>query len=220
MHPVYVVGPASASCLQATGLQTIGSECGNAQDLADLIISQHNSNNNQSHCTSHHQLPINNAEVQYNINNDDNNHNNVASTLKPLLFACGNIARETIPKRLKENEIPLECLTCYTTVPNQHFLSSFKQYLHNNNNNNNISSGSGSGAPDVIVFFSPSGVEFFLSSIEEMVVDFDERVQLVAIGRTTQSALQVAGKKVHGVAAKPNPQALLESIISLDLTAS
>ena len=35
---------------------------------------------------------------------------------KPLLFPCGNLRRETLPRAMEEAGIPLKCLMCYKTV--------------------------------------------------------------------------------------------------------
>ena len=119
---------------------------------------------------------------------------------KPLVFACGNLACDTIPKILNEQNISLVTVMCYCTTRNENFLPLFKEYISN-------------GMPQVIVFFSPSGAEFYLADIEKLIVDVS--VLIVCIGKTTQSAILKLGKEVNGVAAKPNAMSLVESIKSL-----
>ena len=38
------------------------------------------------------------------------------STMKPLLFPCSVLRRETLPVAMEQAGIPLQCLTCYNTV--------------------------------------------------------------------------------------------------------
>lgn len=117
---------------------------------------------------------------------------------KPLVFFCGNIARETIPKKLNQNDINFESIICYCTACNENFSALFSEYIKD-------------GPPDAIVFFSPSGVEFYFNEIEKLFENFAD-VKICCIGKTTESAILKLGNQVHGVAAKPNPESLLENI--------
>ena len=66
----------------------------------------------------------------------------------------------------------------------------------------------------MIVFFSPSGAEFFLEDIKNLMANFNS-VKIVSIGRTTEYAIVKLGRTVDAFAAAPNPGALIEAIRNL-----
>ena len=125
-------------------------------------------------------------------------------TDKPLMFLCGNLARETIPKRLTENSIPNESISCYKTIPDKKFKHNLKQYLNE-------------FEPDVIVFFSPSGVEFHKQTLRQMFPELGKALKIVCIGSYTSEAVVKLGFEVTGVAEKPTPDALFDVIKGFDL---
>jgi len=124
---------------------------------------------------------------------------------KPLMFACGNLARETIPEKLTKNDIKCETISCYKTIPNENFLNSLKLYCDNSD-------------PSVIAFFSPSGAEFYLKQIKALTDGFDDNVKLVAIGQYTAEAIERLCQTVTGVANKPTPQDLLDTIKAIHVS--
>ncbi|XP_072280784.1 uroporphyrinogen-III synthase [Pyxicephalus adspersus] len=47
----------------------------------------------------------------------------------PLLFPCGSLKREVLPKRLKEMDVPLETITVYQTAQHPDIRSSLTRYF-------------------------------------------------------------------------------------------
>lgn len=165
---VYVVGRTTGNCASQLGLDSKGSDTGNAKELSELIIKE--------------QL---NAE-------------------KPLMFLCGNLARETIPKRLTENSIPNESISCYKTIPDEKFEKQLKHYLDEYD------------TPDVVVFFSPSGVEFHESALKKMLPELGNTIKIACIGSYTSEVVAKLGFEVASVAEKPTPESLFEAIKEID----
>lgn len=118
---------------------------------------------------------------------------------KPLLYPCGMMRRETIPKTLKEEGILFTEDVAYRTVPNPDLEQELSKYLQEK------------GAPFCIVFFSPSGVQYSKEVFHKFKADL-HNTKLLAIGGTTRAAMQEHGYVVAGVAEKPNPTALLQAI--------
>ncbi|XP_031555733.1 uroporphyrinogen-III synthase-like [Actinia tenebrosa] len=118
---------------------------------------------------------------------------------QPLLFPCGNLRRETIPQEMKNAGIKLTSVEVYKTIPNPEIQSALQEHIKTK------------GLPDVIVFFSPSGLEFTIDFIKDIMGDLST-IKLVAIGNTTSQALHNKGLSVAGVAEKPNPESLCQCI--------
>lgn len=118
---------------------------------------------------------------------------------KPLMFLCGNLARETITNRLRESSIPLESISCYKTVADKCFEEKLAVYLSEHD------------APHVVVFFSPSGAKFHLNTLKTLVRCW-KNVSIVCIGDTTRDALTEMGEIVRSVATKPSPDGLYEAV--------
>ena len=128
-----------------------------------------------------------------------------------LFFPCGNLARETLPKRLEAAGIGVETLCCYTTVANEGLVGSLQEVVGQK------------GVPDVLVFFSPSSVNFHIEDIERLLVEHGSTTEtaddgrmcckMVCIGRTTESAFLKLGRSVSGVAEKPTPEFLVKAVI-------
>lgn len=117
---------------------------------------------------------------------------------KPLLFPCSSIRKDTIPTVLSEKNIPLEEVVCYETIPNEH-LENFWQRLI-----------SEEGLPNILVFFSPSGVQ----SCVDIVKGSYKKLNLpkfIAIGPSTQEALSEAGILCK-VAERPSPESVMNVI--------
>ena len=114
----------------------------------------------------------------------------VCDETRPFLFACGNIARETLPKILATHNIHVKSTCVYETVPDSNFKENLATLV------------SKRGCPAVIVFFSPSGVDFSLKIIQNFISAFDS-VKTIAIGHTTARAFHDKGYKVHGISEKP-----------------
>ena len=131
--------------------------------------------------------------------------NEKSDTIKPLMFLCGNLARETIPKRLTEKGIPNESISCYRTIPDKQFEHNLKNYLDE------------FGPPDIIVFFSPSGVEFHEHTLKRMCPGLlGKDIKTACIGSYTSEAVVKLGFEVAGVAEKPTPEALFDVVKGFD----
>ena len=86
----------------------------------------------------------------------------------------------------------------YETHPHKQFQQNFTKYTQ-------------SIKLDIIVFFSPSGAELFLSFIKENVDNF-RAISIICIGKTTADAITNMNEIVSGVAKKPTPQCLVEAV--------
>lgn len=120
----------------------------------------------------------------------------------PLLFPCGNLKREVLPKALRNQGVPLESLTVYRTVPHPAIRSSLHNYYAQQ------------GVPASITFFSPSGLSYSLEYIRELSGEHIDQIQFVAIGPTTAQALAAQGLPVSCTAESPTPQSLARGICS------
>ncbi|XP_043781987.1 uroporphyrinogen-III synthase isoform X3 [Cervus elaphus] len=78
-----------------------------------------------------------------------------SSTL-PLLFPCGTLKREILPKMLTDKGIPLESVTVYQTIPHPGIQGNLSSYYTQQ------------GVPASITFFSPSGLTHSLKHIQEL----------------------------------------------------
>jgi uroporphyrinogen-III synthase len=115
----------------------------------------------------------------------------IQSNVGEVIFCCGNIRMNTIPERLKQLSIKLHEFVVYETVftpqrIEQHF--------------------------DVIVFFSPSGVESFFSSntLKNDVVAF-------CIGEATAKALKQFWKGSVFTSKIPSVENLLRQVVVYSL---
>lgn len=84
--------------------------------------------------------------------------------VKTLVFFCGNIRREELPKKLRSNAIELNEVVVYETIEIQNTIS--KEY-------------------DGILFFSPSAVESFFKFNK-----IQQSTKLFAIGKTTKETIR------------------------------
>ncbi|XP_026968728.1 uroporphyrinogen-III synthase isoform X4 [Sagmatias obliquidens] len=122
------------------------------------------------------------------------------SSALPLLFPCGTLKREILPKMLKDKGIPVESLTVYHTIPHPGIQGNLNSYY------------SQQGIPASITFFSPSGLTHSLKHIQELSGDNIDQIKFVAIGPTTAHALAAQGLPVSCTAESPTPQALAAGI--------
>ncbi|XP_043912122.1 uroporphyrinogen-III synthase isoform X2 [Protopterus annectens] len=126
--------------------------------------------------------------------------NQESSTSLPLLFPCGQLKREALPKILRENSVPLECLTVYQTSQHPQLQESLAVYF------------SEQGVPASVTFFSPSGVKFCLPAIQKLSGNLLNQIKFAAIGPTTADAMKAEGLHVSCTAEKPTPQDLAVGI--------
>nr|XP_058154146.1 uroporphyrinogen-III synthase isoform X4 [Dasypus novemcinctus] len=74
----------------------------------------------------------------------------------PLLFPCGTLKGEALPKMLKDKGIPMESITVYQKIPHPGIQVNLQSYF------------SKLGVPASIAFFSPSGLTYSLEHILEL----------------------------------------------------
>ncbi|XP_018415914.1 PREDICTED: uroporphyrinogen-III synthase [Nanorana parkeri] len=118
----------------------------------------------------------------------------------PILFPCGALKREVLPKRLKEIDVPLETITVYQTAQHPDIRPALTRYFTQE------------GLPASIVFFSPSGVKFCLGIIQELSAEKIHHIKFSAIGPTTADAMVAEGLHVSCTAQNPSAQGLAEGI--------
>ncbi|XP_071792965.1 uroporphyrinogen-III synthase-like [Asterias amurensis] len=118
---------------------------------------------------------------------------------KPLLIPRGEMAREELTIGLQAAGICFEVDVVYQTICNPSLEESITKYFE-------------AGEPDVIVFFSPSGVQFSADILKKV---RPGNLKFVSIGPTTTSAMVEHGYKVAATSAKPNAQTLLKTILDI-----
>ena len=109
------------------------------------------------------------------------------SSVKKIIFFCGNQRREVLPEKLKKHGIELEEIVIYKTIEKSQIIS--KRY-------------------DGILFFSPSGVRSFFS-----VNKINEPVQLFAIGNTTAKEIKTYSQLPIIIPAQPDKEELIHLVI-------
>ncbi|XP_036907075.1 uroporphyrinogen-III synthase isoform X6 [Sturnira hondurensis] len=122
------------------------------------------------------------------------------SSALPLLFPCGALKGEILPKMLKDKGIPLESLTVYQKTPHPEIRVNLTSYY------------SEQGVPASITFFSPSGLTYSLKHIQDLSGNYIDQIKFAAIGPTTARALAAQGLPVSCTAQSPTPQALAEGL--------
>ncbi|KAM5243406.1 uroporphyrinogen-III synthase isoform 1-T13 [Hipposideros larvatus] len=122
------------------------------------------------------------------------------SAALPLLFPCGTLKGEILPKMLKDKGILLESVTVYQKIPHPGIQVNLNSYY------------SKQGVPASIAFFSPSGLTYSLKHIQELSGDNIHQIKFAAIGPTTAHALAAQGLPVSCTAASPTPHALAAGI--------
>lgn len=118
---------------------------------------------------------------------------------KPLLYPCGSMRRETLPKTLKKEGINFTEDVAYQTVPSPDLDQQLSKYLQEKD------------APAFIVFFSPSGVQYSKDILKRLKPEL-QNTKFLAIGTTSQAAMEEHGIPVEDVSDKPNPASLLQTI--------
>ena len=110
------------------------------------------------------------------------------ASIKELVFLCGDIHRDELPLKLKENNVAVTEMVVYKTIGLPQHVS--KVY-------------------DGILFFSPSALTGFciMNKIPPNAVIF-------AIGNTTANAVKAIAKNEIVIAAKPGKKILVETMIS------
>nr|XP_042141117.1 uroporphyrinogen-III synthase isoform X2 [Peromyscus maniculatus bairdii] len=114
----------------------------------------------------------------------------------PLLFPCGTIKGDTLPKMLKDKGIPMESMHVYQTIPHPGIQGNLESYYESQ------------GVPASITFFSPSGLKYSLEYIQALSGGSFDQIKFVAIGPSTTRAMAAKGLPVSCTAESPTPQAL------------
>ena len=109
------------------------------------------------------------------------------NSVKEIMFFCGNQRRNSLPEKLRNNEIKVEELVVYKTIEKPELVS--KNY-------------------DGILFFSPSAVRSFftLNKIKEVTT-------LFAIGNTTAEELKLFTKAKIIIAENPDHEEIISDVI-------
>jgi uroporphyrinogen-III synthase len=109
------------------------------------------------------------------------------NSVKEIVFFCGNQRRNTLPKKLRSNEIKVQELVVYKTIEKPQLVS--KNY-------------------DGILFFSPSAVRSFftLNKIKEVKT-------LFAIGNTNAEELKLFTKAKIIIAENPDHEEIISDVI-------
>lgn len=116
--------------------------------------------------------------------------------LKPhsrFLFAAGEVHRRQLPDMLLERGHNVDTVIVYRTQGNLNIRSALENEVAND---------------DWIVFFSPS----YTQPVLEFLRDSQTKVNLAAIGPTTEEYLQREGFIVSATAAKPSAQSLKDAL--------
>lgn len=121
---------------------------------------------------------------------------------KPLLYPCGNLGRDELPKLLAQQDRDFRALTSYETKAHPQLRQTVQKLTTTGK------------TPQIVVFFSPSGVKFVLPVFHNLGVDLTG-VKVVAIGPTTNTALVEAKQPVSGVCPSPSPDGLMHVLAGL-----
>ncbi|XP_071525943.1 uroporphyrinogen-III synthase-like [Panulirus ornatus] len=114
---------------------------------------------------------------------------------KPLLYPCGNLGRDELPKLLVKHDRDFRALISYETSQHTELKCTIQKLISER-------------LPSYMVFFSPSGVNFTLSVLKSLDVSVTG-VKIIAIGPTTNTALVEQNIPVSGVCPSPTPEGLL-----------
>ncbi|XP_076461849.1 uroporphyrinogen-III synthase-like isoform X2 [Babylonia areolata] len=119
---------------------------------------------------------------------------------RPLLYPCAQLRRDTLLDRLQSSDCNIEEVIAYETVPSEAIQKDVTCAF------------SSEDPPDSVVYFSPSGVQFTESLVEEGVLPL-KSLMVYALGPATEQALVSRHFPVAGVAAKPDPDSLLQLLL-------
>ncbi|GFT75272.1 uroporphyrinogen-III synthase [Nephila pilipes] len=119
----------------------------------------------------------------------------------PFIFPCSDRAKNIIQNNLEEDDFTVTRVECYQLLPNFNIEDNFMTLITEK------------GIPDILVYFSPSGVEFSHDIIKKGCGT--SQPQVVAVGETTASAVKQANMKLCKVAESPNPKGILNAVKSL-----
>lgn len=130
---------------------------------------------------------------------------------RPLLMPCGNLRKDCLPNLLQNAGIDLHEICVYKTCNNpilsqclEIVFREISAFLQSNTRFDTF---------DLFaVFFSPSGYNLVVPSLDLFAQDSRINLRFVAIGPTTADAIVDSGKSVWCTSSKPNAKSLAESI--------
>lgn len=114
-----------------------------------------------------------------------------------FLFPCGNLRSETLPNILETSGMTIDAVTVYETKENENLRHDLMEL-----NKSELC---------CMVFFSPSGCEY----IHRQLQTFNNRLSNLphfAIGNSTAHKIENLGLDIAGVASKPMPESIMESV--------
>ncbi|CUM64713.1 uncharacterized protein PRCAT00002323001 [Priceomyces carsonii] len=117
-----------------------------------------------------------------------------------IVFITGEIRKDIIPRKLKDNGFQLSERVIYKTKPRTDIINNFKREWENAPQN------------PWLVFFSPQGTEEIVSHI----VNTGATVKIASIGPTTKEYLDKKSLTPHIVSKKPEAGSLYESVFDFD----
>lgn len=117
----------------------------------------------------------------------------------PFLFPCGNQQQDILGQNLRAQNIQLEYVEVYETIPHPNLDSAIEEIKKDNDIN-------------YIVYFSPSGVKFSLPYMKKHDINLSN-FKIIAIGPSTQLCLQQNDLQCFKMCEKPSPKSLLECLI-------
>ncbi|XP_025095271.1 uroporphyrinogen-III synthase-like [Pomacea canaliculata] len=122
---------------------------------------------------------------------------------RPLLYPCANIRREALLQLLHDANCKTKEIVVYETCASETLDEDIKLLIETK------------GIPEIVVFFSPSGVQFTAHLIKRGMIPL-QKIKVCALGPSTHQALLSQGYEVSGVASKPDPASLLKLLQEVD----
>ena len=124
------------------------------------------------------------------------------TNIKPLLYPCGNLRRDTLSVKLKAEGFSLEEIVVYETVKSKTIKDDVEKLIELH------------GVPKYIVYFSPSGVQYTADLYENGILQIDD-LKLVAIGSTTEAELEKNMMSVAATAKSPSHTGVSEALLQI-----
>ncbi|XP_058452977.1 uroporphyrinogen-III synthase-like [Malaya genurostris] len=118
----------------------------------------------------------------------------------PFLFPCGNLKQDVLQNKLSEYGYSIDCVEVYETIPHEDLELSLINLFRD------------SAAPDFLLFFSPSGIDYCGAIFERHKLNHSG-CKIVAIGPSTKKAIENKGYTVHRTAEKPSPEYVVSALL-------
>ena len=125
---------------------------------------------------------------------------NNSNSIKPLLYPCGNLRRDTLSEKLRTEGFSLEEIVVYETVKSKTVEANVEKLVELH------------GEPKYIVYFSPSGVQYTTQLFEKGILQKDN-TNFIAIGSTTESELRKRSMTVAATANSPSHTGVAEALM-------